>query len=80
MHHRWFISSGTSVHQNQISSSKLNDVLVLQVQPASKLGSRVKAHGGKVAVFNLEPSNHAEDADFLFLGPCEKRLEEVFAI
>ncbi|KAF4573502.1 hypothetical protein EYR40_003411 [Pleurotus pulmonarius] len=50
------------------------------VQPASKLGSRVKAHGGKVAVFNLEPSNHAEDADFLFLGPCEKRLEEVFAI
>ncbi|KAL0953442.1 hypothetical protein HGRIS_004675 [Hohenbuehelia grisea] len=50
------------------------------VQPASKLGSRVKAHGGKVAVFNLETSNHAEDADFLFLGPCEKRLEEVLGI
>ncbi|KAF9527939.1 DHS-like NAD/FAD-binding domain-containing protein [Crepidotus variabilis] len=48
------------------------------VQPASKLSQRVKDHGGRVAVFNLEQSNHSEEADFLFLGPCEQRLGEVF--
>jgi len=50
------------------------------VQPASKLGSRVKEHGGKVAVFNLEMSNHSEEADFVFLGPCETRLVEVLGM
>jgi len=40
----------------------------------------VKEHGGKVAVFNLEMSNHAEEADFVFLGPCEMRLVEVLGI
>ncbi|KAK0435994.1 hypothetical protein EV421DRAFT_1739858 [Armillaria borealis] len=30
------------------------------VQPASKIGGRVKAHGGKVAMFNAELGNHAD--------------------
>ncbi|KAK0430774.1 DHS-like NAD/FAD-binding domain-containing protein [Armillaria borealis] len=32
----------------------------VQVQPASKIGGRVKAHGGKVAMFNAELGNHAD--------------------
>ncbi|KAH8111343.1 DHS-like NAD/FAD-binding domain-containing protein [Phellopilus nigrolimitatus] len=44
------------------------------VHPAAKLASRVKEHGGKVAVFNLERSKRDEEADFLFLGSCEKTL------
>ncbi|KAF8968815.1 DHS-like NAD/FAD-binding domain-containing protein [Flammula alnicola] len=50
------------------------------IQPASKIGSRVKEHGGRVAVFNIEPSNHSDEADFLFLGPCEIRLQEVLGV
>ncbi|KAK0430776.1 DHS-like NAD/FAD-binding domain-containing protein [Armillaria borealis] len=50
------------------------------VQPASKIGGRVKAHGGKVALFNVELGNHADEADFVFLGPCEERFVEVFGI
>ena len=52
----------------------------VQVQPASKIGGRVKAHGGKVALFNVELGNHADEADFVFLGLCEERLVEVFGI
>ncbi|KAK0239725.1 DHS-like NAD/FAD-binding domain-containing protein [Armillaria nabsnona] len=52
----------------------------LVVQPASKIGGRVKAHGGKVALFNVELGNHADEADFVFLGPCEERLVEVFGV
>ncbi|KAH7890266.1 DHS-like NAD/FAD-binding domain-containing protein [Phlebopus sp. FC_14] len=47
------------------------------VQPASKLGGRVMANGGRVAVFNIEAGNHAEEADFVFLGPCEETLGPV---
>jgi NAD-dependent deacetylase sirtuin 5 len=50
------------------------------VQPAAGLSHTVKEHGGKVAVFNLEASNHSEEADFLFLGPCETRLGEVLGL
>ncbi|CCM03106.1 uncharacterized protein FIBRA_05226 [Fibroporia radiculosa] len=41
------------------------------VQPASKIGGRVKEHRGKIAVFNIEASNHSDEADFLFLGPVD---------
>ncbi|KAJ7596580.1 DHS-like NAD/FAD-binding domain-containing protein [Mycena floridula] len=50
------------------------------VQPASKLPERVKANGGKIAVFNLEASNHADEADFLFLGPCEVELARILGL
>lgn len=50
------------------------------VQPASKIGGRVKARGGKVALFNVELGNHADEADFVFLGPCEQSLTEVLGI
>ncbi|KAH7903263.1 DHS-like NAD/FAD-binding domain-containing protein [Hygrophoropsis aurantiaca] len=50
------------------------------VQPASRIGGMVKEHGGKVAVFDIEKSNHAEEADFLFLGPCETKLKEVLGV
>jgi NAD-dependent deacetylase sirtuin 5 len=32
----------------------------------------VKELGGKVAVFNMEDTD--EEADFLFMGPCEELL------
>ncbi|EPQ59536.1 DHS-like NAD/FAD-binding domain-containing protein [Gloeophyllum trabeum ATCC 11539] len=44
------------------------------VYPAAGYASEVQDHGGKVAVFNLDRSEGDEDADFLFLGPCEKTL------
>ena len=37
----------------------------------------MKANGGQVVVFNIETSNHAEEADFVFLGPCEETLGQV---
>jgi NAD+-dependent protein deacetylase sirtuin 5 len=37
----------------------------------------VAEHGGKVAIFNIERSDGDEDADFLFLGPCEESLPRV---
>ncbi|KAG8740588.1 hypothetical protein FRC10_004125 [Ceratobasidium sp. 414] len=48
------------------------------VYPAATYAGTVKDHGGKVAVFNTEPSKGDRDADFLFLGPCEQTLPEVF--
>lgn len=53
---------------------------LFQVQPASRINERVQAHGGKVAVFNMEVSNHADEADFVFLGPCEEKLQEVIGV
>jgi NAD-dependent deacetylase sirtuin 5 len=36
----------------------------------------VRKNGGKVAVFNLERSQKDEEADFLFLGPCEETIPQ----
>ncbi|KAF9454360.1 DHS-like NAD/FAD-binding domain-containing protein, partial [Macrolepiota fuliginosa MF-IS2] len=44
------------------------------VRPASTYAYRVKRHGGAVAVFNLDPSEKDEQADFVFRGPCETVL------
>ncbi|KAG8682505.1 hypothetical protein FRC08_014914 [Ceratobasidium sp. 394] len=49
------------------------------VYPAATYAGTVKDRGGKVAVFNTEPSKGDQDADFLFLGPCEQTLPEVFS-
>lgn len=38
----------------------------------------MKALGGKVAVFNIEDTG--EDADFMFLGPCEELLPEALGL
>jgi NAD-dependent deacetylase sirtuin 5 len=51
-----------------------------QVYPAAKYASQVQLHGGKVAVFNLERSEGDSDADYLFLGPCEKMLPEALSL
>ena len=50
-----------------------------QVHPAATLASKVKAHGGTVAVFNIDRSKRDEAADFLFLGPCEETLPGALA-
>ncbi|KZW02912.1 DHS-like NAD/FAD-binding domain-containing protein, partial [Exidia glandulosa HHB12029] len=44
------------------------------VRPASTYAYRVQRRGGKVAVFNLAPSEKDEQADFVFTGPCETVL------
>lgn len=49
-----------------------------KVRPASTYAYRVQRRGGKVAVFNLEPSVGDDHADFLFRGPCEVQLSRVF--
>ncbi|KAJ6488525.1 DHS-like NAD/FAD-binding domain-containing protein [Mycena vitilis] len=46
------------------------------VYPAAGYASTVKANGGKVAVFNLDRSEGDDEADFLFLGPCETTLPQ----
>ncbi|KAH9941708.1 DHS-like NAD/FAD-binding domain-containing protein [Epithele typhae] len=48
------------------------------VLPASTFAYRVQRHGGKVAVFNLDPGERDERADFVFRGPCEKVLPDIF--
>ncbi|KAI0046962.1 DHS-like NAD/FAD-binding domain-containing protein [Auriscalpium vulgare] len=50
------------------------------VQPAAGFAKTVKTRGGKVAVFNLGRSSGDEDADFLFLGPCEETLPRALGI
>ncbi|KAH9833780.1 sirtuin [Rhodofomes roseus] len=47
------------------------------VHPAASFAKTVKTRGGKVAVFNLQRSEGDENADFLFLGPCEETLPSV---
>ena len=48
-----------------------------QVYPAAGYAYEVASHGGKVAVFNLERSEGDDEADFLFLGPCEETLPQL---
>jgi len=50
------------------------------VYPAAGFAKTVKDRGGKVAVFNLERSQGDEQADFLFLGPCEDVLPRVLGL
>ena len=52
--------------------------LTLQVQPASGFASQIKEHNGKVAIFDINPPNKHDDADFLFLGSCDVTLPEIF--
>ncbi|KAL1673078.1 DHS-like NAD/FAD-binding domain-containing protein [Schizophyllum commune] len=48
------------------------------VRPASTYAYRVHRHGGTVAIFNREPSEADERADFIFRGGCEEVLPELF--
>ncbi|EPQ55758.1 DHS-like NAD/FAD-binding domain-containing protein [Gloeophyllum trabeum ATCC 11539] len=48
------------------------------VRPASTYAYRVQRHGGKVAVFNKDPSEKDERADFVFAGGCETVLPSLF--
>ncbi|KZT26920.1 DHS-like NAD/FAD-binding domain-containing protein [Neolentinus lepideus HHB14362 ss-1] len=50
------------------------------VYPAAGYAAKVQDNGGKVAVFNLDRSEGDEDADFLFLGPCEETLPEALGL
>ncbi|RDB27787.1 NAD-dependent protein deacylase [Hypsizygus marmoreus] len=49
----------------------------LTVHPASTYMYRVQRHKGKVAVFNLDPTERDRRADFVFAGPCEVELPRV---
>ena len=53
---------------------------MIQVYPAAGFASQVKARGGKVAVFNLEPSDHDQEADFIFMGNCERTLPDALDV
>ncbi|KAJ7184315.1 DHS-like NAD/FAD-binding domain-containing protein [Mycena filopes] len=48
--------------------------------PPAGYASVVQENGGTVAVFNLERSAGDGDADFVFLGPCEKTLPEALGL
>ncbi|KAJ7043130.1 NAD-dependent protein deacylase [Mycena alexandri] len=50
------------------------------VYPAAQYAEMVQENGGKIAVFNLERSAGDTEADFLFLGPCEKTLPEALGL
>ena len=50
------------------------------VYPAAGYAAMVQDNGGKVAVFNLDRSEGDEDADYLFLGPCEETLPEALGL
>ncbi|EPT03420.1 hypothetical protein FOMPIDRAFT_1028701 [Fomitopsis schrenkii] len=55
------------------------DLLII-VHPAAWFATSVKHRGGKIAVFNLEPSLADEHADFLFIGPCEVTLPSILGV
>ncbi|XP_006463938.1 hypothetical protein AGABI2DRAFT_187357 [Agaricus bisporus var. bisporus H97] len=50
------------------------------VRPAADYAAQVKKNGGIVAVFNLGHSKGEEEADFVFIGPCEETLPEVLQV
>lgn len=50
------------------------------VYPAAGFAKTVKDRGGKVAIFTLEPTESDRNADFLFVGPCEKTLPNALGI
>jgi len=50
------------------------------VYPAAGYASQVQENDGIVAVFNLEHSSGDEEADFLFLGPCEETLPKALGL
>ncbi|KAJ7144958.1 sirtuin [Mycena crocata] len=52
------------------------------VYPAAGFAKTVKERGGKVAVFNLEPTrgDAAVEADFTFVGPCTETLPPALAV
>ncbi|KAF4619135.1 hypothetical protein D9613_005564 [Agrocybe pediades] len=50
------------------------------VYPAAGYAMEVQENGGKVAVFNLDRSEGDEEADYLFLGPCEETLVQAFGL
>ena len=52
----------------------------VQVYPAAGFSKTVRDRGGKVAIFNLERSKGDDDADFIFLGPCEEMLPEALRV
>ena len=49
----------------------------MEIDALARKWHRVQRHGGKVAVFNLEPSEKDERADFVFKGPCEVILPQL---
>lgn len=51
-----------------------------QVHPAASYAAQVKRQGGHVAVFNSTTSAGDQDADFLFIGPCEQTLPSVLGL
>lgn len=63
----------------RLKSSKVN-VDLTQVYPAAMYAPTVGENGGQVAVFNLDRSEGDEDADFLFLGPCEEILPAALGV
>jgi len=50
------------------------------VYPAAGYAAEVQEQGGKIAVFNLDRSEGDDDADFLFLGPCEETLPKCIGV
>lgn len=54
--------------------------MIIQVYPAASYAHRVKSHGGKTAIFNLERSAGDKNASYLFLGPCEIILPEALLL
>ncbi|PBK78283.1 DHS-like NAD/FAD-binding domain-containing protein [Armillaria solidipes] len=56
------------------SPRHLRDFGILWTKLISGFAYEVSQHGGKVVVFNLNRSEGDDQADFLFLGPCEETL------
>ncbi|KAF5375563.1 hypothetical protein D9615_009173 [Tricholomella constricta] len=50
------------------------------VQPAAGFAAQVKKNGGTVAVFNLGRSTGDEEADYMFLGPCDETLPDLLEV
>lgn len=71
---------GTSSTVREIFHTTKDSIIyykLLQVYPAAGYAYEVAEHGGTVAIFNVERTEGDEDADFLFLGPCEETLPRV---
>lgn len=73
------VGTASTVRIHTVKCSIPTDFLY-QVYPAAGFAAQVQENGGSVAVFNVDRSVGDNDAEFLFLGPCEELLPQALGL
>lgn len=72
------VSKKKSIFVEMCNSFKV--FALFEVYPASSYAKVAREVGAQVAVFNIERTLGDDEADFVFLGPCEETLPEALLV